>query len=117
MRKDLVGTIDEIIPDVMPYDEYSIGKKVEDNVVVWKISTIDRVSAETVCKLFDGIVGDTYKIHARVLMSALDGWNCNIHLCRCGTEHVWDGGMVRNEIDKRKKETLEHESKCKKAYS
>lgn len=117
MKKDLVGTIDEIIPDIMPYDEYSIGKKVEDNMVIWKISTLDRVSAETVCKLFDGIVGDTYKIHAKILRSALDGWQCGIYLHRSGTEHVWDGGMVRNEIGKRKKETLEHESKCKKAYS
>lgn len=117
MKKDLVGTIDEIIPDVMTCDEYSIGKKVEDNVVIWRISTLDRVSVETVYKLFDGIVSDTYKIHAKILRSALDGWQCGIYLHRCGVEHVWDGGMVRNEIDKRKKETLKHESKCKKAYS
>lgn len=117
MRKDLVGTIDEIIPDVMLCDEYSVDKEVKEGAVIWRISTLDRVSAETVYKLFDGIVSDTYKIHAKILRSALDGWQCGIYLHRCGVEHVWDGGMVRNEIGKRKKETLKHETKCKKAYS
>lgn len=115
MKKDLVSTMDELIPDVMLCDMYSINKIVKEDIVIWEISSPDRVSIDTVYRLFDGVLS---KIHVDTLKpTSSDYWCCDVYLHRGGVEHVWDGDMVRSEVVRRKKEILRYETECKKAYS